>query len=118
MTTTGGTSFLKRAILRAGGMIAAVLLVTSPASAQDDDATRTTRILVRGVTLHPRTAREMDRTLSRLSEAAMQACGAEPFGYGENRAAIAASPCWHDAMNAATVRIEQPTSRMARAGGP
>lgn len=119
MTTTGSTPFHKRTILVGGGLIAAILLTGTPACAQDEgDAIRTTRIVVRNVELHPRTAREMDRTIARLSEAAMQACGAEPFGYGQNREAIAASPCWHDAMTAATARIEPPSSRMARAGSP
>jgi len=90
---------------------ACLIALAAPAFAQ-------TSVTVRHINLRPETPAEAHRTLAKLDDAALRACGASGFSLAEAKAAMRASPCWQEAVGGAVRQINSPalTQLFARTG--
>lgn len=84
----------------------AALLLLAPIETPSDTAT--TQVVVRRADAQARDPRAVRRLYLRLSDAALQACGAGPESLRELRIATRASRCWNDAMLATLRQIGNP----------
>ena len=95
---------MTKIILRAFGVLYLSLTLEAPIGARSDDTT----IIVRHINTHPSTTAETKRTLARLDDAALRACGGSGFSLREVKAALRESACWKDAMDGAVRQIASP----------
>ena len=96
--------------------LVAALCICSTAKAQAlADGSELTAVTVGHLDLHPRSPAIARRTLERLGEAAMEACGAADSSLDDMKRAVRASPCWRAAMARAVRRIDDPRLALAYA---
>ena len=80
-------------------------LATPLLAASNDEATA---VAVRQVNLPAETSVQAQRLLGRLSDAAMEACGASSFSVMQYRQAVRGSACWRTSMTDVVHRIGDP----------
>jgi UrcA family protein len=81
-----------------------LVALATPVQAADEP----TAISVRHVDLTLESRGEATRLLGRLSEAAMEACGASSFSLAQYRQAVRGSACWRSSMTDVVQRIDNP----------
>ncbi len=87
------------------GMTAGALLLVA---AGLSGPTRAERVIVRNVDLHPATPSAARRTIRRIDEAALRACGASSFSLAEVKFATRGGPCWQEAAGNAVRQSGNP----------
>jgi UrcA family protein len=88
--------------LAAAGL--ALMAFAAPAQAADD----ATAITVNHVDRALESRGQAEQLLGRLSEAAMEACGASSFSLTQYRQAVRGSACWRSSMTDVVQRIDNP----------
>jgi UrcA family protein len=88
-------------------MLAATAMFVAPSEAER------TSVTVRNVNLHPGTSAEAARTLSKIDDGALRACGASGFSLTEAKAAMRASSCWQEAAGGAVRQAGDPLLEQA-----
>ncbi len=86
----------------AAGLFALAGLYASPSAAE------TVRVPIHHIDLHPATPARARQVLARIDDAALRACGVSGFSLAEAKAALRASPCWHEAVDGAVRQIDDP----------
>ena len=93
--------------VRLAGVAMAALALSAfsgPASAED----QTTRVRVSHVDYAVSSTAQARQLLTRLGDAALEACGASSFSLVEHKAAVRRSACWQAGMRDAVRRIDNP----------
>lgn len=110
--------------IRSRGMLALALAGvaagSAPALAADSygSSDETTAVRVKLAAVTPETARDAQRSLTRLGNAALEACGASFHSLPDYKDAVRRSDCWHESMRDAVTRIGNPYLTAAyRRGG-
>ena len=95
---------------RAAGTGAVIFaLMGAPTMAREADADAAPyAVAVRHLDPHPNSPVAAQRTLDRLGDAALEACGGSGFSLREVKLAIRSSPCWRAAMAGVVDRIGDP----------
>lgn len=99
-------SFPHKVGLSATAAVIALLSLASPLLATPADDAST--VAVRHANLAPATSAQANVLLNRLSEAAMEACGASTFSVMQHRQAVRGSACWRTSMTDVVQRIDNP----------
>ncbi|UAK26245.1 UrcA family protein [Sphingomonas nostoxanthinifaciens] len=105
--------------LRAAVAMLAAFALIAPASARARGPVADASVhavTLRHLDLHPKSRRAAQVTLARLSDAALEACGASSFSLREVQADAKASMCWRDGMADVVDRIGDPVLAAAFAG--
>jgi UrcA family protein len=99
------------------GLAVALLATPIQAATPQDDSSQ---VVLHNLNLTPDTRTEAVKLFAKLSEGAMEACGASYFSVIPHRQAVRASECWHNSMSDVVQRIDNPrlTAVFERRGMP